>query len=95
MLHHLLNELHHLWDDIGYGIVGLFIMLGIFWVMSLIADATAPLTKRIERTKWWYSRFGFRRGFWEVAFPTMLGLGFAAMVLTVVWGFATGRLPAH
>jgi hypothetical protein len=74
------HMLHHLLDELIYGIIGAFMMLGIFWVMSLIADATAPLTGRVERTKWWYSRFAW--GFWEVAFLTMLASGalFAASI---------------
>jgi hypothetical protein len=79
-------------EMIARAIVGGTILIVVFWGIS---TAMAPLTGRVERTSWWRTRFGYRYGFWEVAIPTMMGLCFAAMVLTVIWGFATGRLPAR
>jgi hypothetical protein len=60
-----------------------------------LLSATAPVGNRIERTGWWRRRFGYRYGVWDVAIPTVMAIGFAAMLLTVMWGFATGRLPAR
>jgi hypothetical protein len=62
---------------------------------AYFARVGARRANRIEQTEWWRRRFGYRYGFWEVAIPTIIALGFAAMVLTVIWGFATGRLPIH
>jgi hypothetical protein len=87
-----LNELMEAGATIGRAFVGCVITIGIFWAISI---ATAPLTGRIEQSKWWLARFGYRHSFWGIAIPTMLGLCFAALVLLVMWGYATGRLPAR
>ena len=91
LLVEFLNGMIELGGAIGRAIVAGAILVVIFWGISI---ATAPITSRIEQTKWWHKKFGYRHSFWEVAIPAMLLLCFAAAVLTVVWGFATGRLPA-
>jgi hypothetical protein len=71
----------------GFAILG-----GIMWSIRTV---TRPAVLRIERTRWWVDRFGYRHSFWNVAIPSLMAVTFIVMVATVIYGYAVGILPAR